>query len=335
MTTEDRTRNRPSEFTNTKESLRLDLFLVQTLENCTRRLAAALCDDGFVLVNGAKRRAGFLLRPGDLVRVERQLRVIQARPEVASRPGSLADTLQVRYEDEDLVIVEKPRAMHSVRLKEEEGLTVADFVANHCKQCLTASPDKREAGLVQRLDYFTSGVMIAAKTAQAWQALHGLMLDGGVKKSYMALVEGRVRKGRFTIREPLIQAPSGKKMLVKSSRGETLRGDLFVTHVERLRAGELIKGSDVSAVALTGSRFRRHQIRAHMEWEGHSLVGDELYGSELQLDDVLPEELLEGVLSKGFFLHAESVEFTQPFSKSKVVVRSTSQYFDRLLSRMK
>ena len=233
--------------------------------------------------------------------------------------------LPVLYEDEKLLALSKLRGMASVRLRESDPLTVSDLVTKYCKNCRNASPDEREGGLVQRLDFWTSGAILAAKDQETWNALHAMLKQEKVKKTYLALVQGIPTSKHFTINAPF-SLSKGKK-IVKLAKARDKKSLSAHTDIEVVykKTGR----SPWSIVRATMSRGRRHQVRAHLASVGHPLVGDEQYGSTFQLDKVLPE------VGDGFLLHAETILLKHPYSGKKLAISAPSREFENLVGERK
>ncbi len=292
---------------------RLDAFIAGRLPTLSRRKAGSLCDQGMVLVNGRPARRGNRLNIGD--RVTFRVPIAALSVPVESRPCLGAECLpEVLYEDSVLLAVSKPRKMHSVTLHADDPVTLADIVAAYCPECRLASPDPREGGLVQRLDYFTSGVVLAAKDRQIWELLHNQLISGEVAKTYLALVEG-LTKERFKVDLPLVSSNDGQQ--VRPARSLTEKGALQAeTSFRRIH---VVGGRrPASLVKAFGYGLRRHQIRVHLSACGHALVGDESYGAETTLGEYLGEE------HAGFFLHAATLRLRHPEDGEELTIRAFS-----------
>lgn len=301
---------------------RVDVFLSEKLDDLTRRKARELCEQEKVEVNGKPARAGQSLLPGDTVRILEPWTPVRAQPELADSALEM-----LFYEDEHFLVVNKPRAMASVRLRPEDPPTVADWVVSHSASCLTASPDPRESGLVQRLDFYTSGLLLAAKDRESWETLRKQLFAEEIEKSYLALIERRPVKKKFTISIPLAQSKDGKTMCAAKETGE--RSPIQLSAVTEIAVVNQLEhdGRGFSLVRAKGRRVRRHQIRAHLALSGHPLVGDQMYGSSTQLEELVPS------LKEGFLLHAESIAMRHPVTDEQLHFTCDSRYCDELMER--
>jgi 23S rRNA pseudouridine1911/1915/1917 synthase len=217
------------------------------------------------------------------------------------------------YDDSDIFAVYKPPGVHSVRLPEGGGVSVADALARHDPTLINASPQPGDCGLIQRLDLETSGVLLGAKNRVTWELLFKSLLQGDIKKTYVALVEGEPRE-RITFSSYIGTPHRGARKVkvyekepAKSARA--LLGTTIFTPIGRACP----RGN--TFVTAHASPARRHQVRAHAAYLKHPLVGDSLYGATTSLDELATKP-------RQFFLHAWQVEFIHPTTGIEVVVQS-------------
>ena len=264
------------------EKIRLDACLCEIMR-ISKREARNYCDNSFAKINGRTSKSGNLVGFTDLVSIELSL--------VPVVPGKINSTLdlEILHEDEDIIVINKPVATHCVRLKNSDAETIADWLANYCPQTLVASKDIRESGLVNRLDFFTSGVLLAAKSNKIWQDLGIIQTEKQMLKTYFALVDQRTYPQ--TINLPLENKSTTKVIIADSGRP---------AKTELVWANAIKYGNAIySLVKLQGHAFARHQLRAHLSHLGNSLTGDEAYGGSNSR--ILGRE--------GFFLHSENLKF--------------------------
>lgn len=269
---------------------RLDLFVGQAL-GLSRAKLKALFESGGVRVDGRPAKKGVMLRAGQRVSVE----VGEQDPRPVAQPEL---PLTVLHQDDALVFVDKPANWPSHPLKPAETGCVANALVARYPECIDASEDPREAGLCHRLDVQTSGVLLAARSREAWTQMRQAFTGREVDKVYWALVTGPIADDG-EIELPLRHR--GADRVEAAADGIDAREALTRFRVLD-RQGEY---SLVEARILTGVL---HQVRAHLASIGAPLVGDAQY-------DGVPLEGLER-----FFLHARSLEVTNPSSGSRLLV---------------
>lgn len=221
--------------------------------------------------------------------------------------------LVVLFEDEDLIIIDKPSGLHSSKLPGGGGDSIADLLLKRSAKQSAVSKKPEDAGLINRLDFETSGVLLAAKTREAWEKMQSLSNSGSIKKEYLALLEGKCPQN-MSVKGYIGSRSRGAKKatLYKSKRPRSLwsSSEFFLVRYDKARSSSLVRVSI--------SEGRRHQIRVHASSSGHPLIGDSLYNAKSSLRDVIK---YSGELPP-FFLHAERVIFPHPFSAKKITVSS-------------
>ncbi len=266
---------------------RLDVFLARTAGSRTaaQRLIAA----GLVLVDGEPRAKRHVVAAGERV---------QVAPEPDAPPAEVPDaTYAVAYEDEHLLVVDKPPGVVVHPARGHAAGTLAQALAGRA----AGGEDPRRAGIVHRLDRDTSGLLVVARTEAAFDALKAQMRRREVTREYVALVEGRP-----AARAGTIDAPIGRDRRVRTRIStDTDEPRAAVTHFE---VEQPLDGFTLLRVRLeTG---RTHQIRAHLLAIGHPVAGDPEYGRAGLLG--LPRQ----------FLHAERLAFAHPVTGEPIDVRS-------------
>ena len=306
---------------------RLDRFLAIAIPGMSRRFAKRYFEARLVKLNDQIGRENSILNAGDRIEILEELKRADVRPELVFKVGGPFKFISILFEDESILVVSKDRAMPSVVHEYDDEVTVADCIAAYCPDCRSASPDVREAGLVQRLDYYTTGVMIAAKNRKTWERLRATLFEEQVEKYYEALVEGEFEPVFANINWPLRQTNDGKRMeaALKSKRGKSAVLEAR-SRIERVGVFTTEFGRTVSLVRCAIARARRHQVRAHLSIAGYPLVGDELYGSTTKLEPMkLGGKRVFFPPLEGFFLHASEVAFTHPKHKGEVRVRAANE----------
>lgn len=278
-----------------KAGQRVDLFVGEAL-GLSRAKLKRLFEEGAVKVNGRAAKKGLLVTAGQRISVEYEEETREAVPD-AGFP------LVVLYEDAAVVAVDKPAGRPSHPLRPGETGTVANALVARYPECATASEDSREGGLCHRLDIETSGVLLAARTREAWHTLRAAFGGRGVDKRYLALVTGPLAE-EGDIELPLRHHPRHPDRVEPAVDGAEGAREAHSLFRVLGRSGEY---SLVEVRIFTGVL---HQVRAHMAGVGAPLVGDTLYGGRE-----------EPGLSR-FFLHAQSLGFTHPVTGKAVHVES-------------
>lgn len=256
-----------------------------------RTLTAIKYDGGKITVNGVERTVRHLLTEGDKVTV------IFPPEQISNGLLPEAGDLDIVYEDEAILIVNKPPGLSTIPSRDHPAGTIANFLAGKfVKERLSAT-----VHIVTRLDRDTSGLICVAKNRHIHHLLGEQMKRSDFYRQYEAIVEGHVKKDDF-----IIEAPIGRKAgsiieRVVRDDGQYARTDVQV--IERFQR----EGHYFTRVALCLHTGRTHQIRVHMQWIGHSLAGDDLYGGT---GNVIERQALHCALLKfNHPLTGESKEF--------------------------
>ena len=266
---------------------RLDVFLAGAAGS--RAAAQRLIDAGLVLVDGRARPKRHTVRAGERVTV----REAEAQAEVDSPAAPFA----VAYEDEHLLVVDKPAGVVVHPARGRAGGTLVQALGGR----VAGGGDPERPGVVHRLDRDTSGLLVLARTEPAHAALRAMMAAREITREYLALVEGRP-----AARTGTIDAPLGRDRRVRTRMSpDADEPRRAVTHFETVRA---LPHDTLLRVRLeTG---RTHQIRAHLLAIGHPVAGDPEYGHAGR----------HGLRRQ--FLHAERLAFTHPVTGAAVDLRS-------------
>jgi 23S rRNA pseudouridine1911/1915/1917 synthase len=296
---------------------RLDQFLVSQLEGVSRSRVQLLIDQGDVLINGHVEKASLKLRGGE--RVD-----ITGEPHPAPLKATAEEIpLDVIYEDEDLAVIDKPAGMmvHAGSGQNDDARsrgTLVNALLFRFKK-LSATGGELRPGIVHRLDKDTSGLIVVAKNDSAHATLGEMFSSRQIKKTYMALVQGKMERAKGTINSNVGRDPQRRTRMTTKPLGDA-RTAVSHSEVVRRLANRFGKFTLVRVRIETG---RTHQIRVHMASIGHPVVGDTLYGGSGHLTDQVasnaatskaarrnaePEKLRLG----RNFLHSAQLEFSHP-----------------------
>lgn len=267
---------------------RIDRLLAQLLSECSRSFLQRLIERGGVWVNGdSLKEKKYKVKSGDC------LRVAFAEPQpLEAKPENLP--LDIVYEDEDVVVVNKPRGMVVHPAPGNETGTMVNALLYHCKN-LSSINGVIRPGIVHRIDKDTSGLLMVAKNDAAHRALAKQLAEHSITRIYQAIVFHNLKQEEGTIEAPI--GRDSKNRLRMAVTDKNSRPAVTHWRVEE-RFGSFTR---ITARLKTG---RTHQIRVHMAYIGHPLLGDFLYGPKKQ---PIPLE--------GQALHAQTLGFIHPTSK--------------------
>jgi len=273
---------------------RLDAYLAAQIPSWSRARLQRLIDNEDVLVNGKSSKPAYRLRKDDEIEVE----LIAPQAE-SFTPEDIP--LDIVYEDDDLVVVNKPAGIVVHPAGGNYSGTLANALAFHFDQ-LPASAGSVRPGIVHRLDRDTSGLLIVAKTEESMENLADQFRDRSVFKSYVALVHGRVDQDSGKIDQPIARDPGTRTRMAVVRTG---RSALSLYKVRRRYQRFTLLDVELK----TG---RTHQIRVHLAWLRHPVVADETYGGGRD-NNIQDAQLRARIRNLGrHFLHAEKVGFTHP-----------------------
>ena len=288
---------------------RLDVFLARAMENTSRSAAQKLLEQGLVTQDGR------LMRKQDKTLLGAEYRV--ELPEVRDTEIVPRDLpLEIVYEDEDVLVLNKPKGLVVHPAPGHWDDTLVNALMYHCKDSLSGINGELRPGIVHRIDKDTSGLLIVAKNDMAHQSLAEQLKDHTLSRTYEAVVKGCFREDSGTIDAPIGRHPVDRKKMAVTEKNSRPA----VTHyevIERFRGYSLVR-----CRLETG---RTHQIRVHMAWKNHPILGDTVYGSpkpELGQDSQC--------------LHAIELRFIHPRTGQPVTVRcDRPAYLNALLDKLR
>ena len=287
---------------------RIDALLARNLGDLSRSAAQRLLEDGRVSLNGRPVKKNYKCAAGD--------RFTLILPAVSETPLIAQEIpLDVVYEDEDVIVVNKPRGMVVHPAPGHPDGTLCNALLWHCGDSLSGIGGEKRPGIVHRIDKDTSGLLIAAKNDFAHQALSAQLADRSLSRVYEAVARGGFREDAGTVDRPIGRHPTDRKRMAvteKNSRNA-------VTHWEVI--ARYAGYTHIRCILETG---RTHQIRVHMASIGHPLLGDFTYGAPS------PEKGLAGQC-----LHARRLKFVLPRTGEHVELETPlPDYFIEVLSRL-
>ncbi|MBP3448618.1 MAG: RluA family pseudouridine synthase [Clostridia bacterium] len=291
------------------DKIRVDKYLAEAYPEITRSYMQKLIEEGLVLVNGTPCTKKTAVSEGDVVSFE--------IPEAKELDVSAEDIpLEIVYEDDSLIVVNKPRGMVVHPANGNQEGTLVNALLHHCKGRLSSINGVIRPGIVHRIDKDTSGILLVAKTDSAHLSLAEQIKEHSVKREYVALLDGVIKHDSGTVNKPIGRSEKDRKKMAITMHNSRNA----VTHYEVLE-----RYSGYCLVKCRLETGRTHQIRVHMASLGHPVTGDSVYGAKKQK-----------LFQRGQLLHAKTIGFIHP--ESGEYMEFTSQLpeeFQEVLGKLK
>ena len=287
---------------------RIDALLTRTLPSLSRSQVQKLLEQGMVTLNGRELKKNFRCSAGEGYEV-----ILPEPAELPLIPQNIP--LDVVYEDEDLIVVNKARGLVVHPAPGHPDGTLVNALLYHCGDSLSGIGGQRRPGIVHRIDKDTSGLLIVAKNDFAHQGLSAQLADHSLCREYEALVRGNFKQDSGTVDKPIGRHPIDRKRMAVTDKNSKPA----VTHWQLLAS---YRGYSHILCRLETGRI--HQIRVHMASIGHPLLGDFTYGAPS------PEKGLEGQC-----LHARRLRFVHPRTGEHILLETElPAYFMDVLARL-
>lgn len=271
--------------TSEEAGQRADSLLARRLEGLTRSAAARLLEEGRVTDRGRPAAKNLRVQPGQVLEVQ-----LPEPEEPEARPQNIP--LDVVYEDQDVIVVNKPTGMVVHPAPGHPDGTLVNALLYHCGESLSGIGGQKRPGIVHRIDRDTSGLIIAAKNDRAHLSLAAQLQDHSLSRVYEAVAVGGLREDCGTVDAPIGRHPVDRKRMAVDRQN----GREAVTHWR-----VLARYPGFTHVECRLETGRTHQIRVHLASIGHPLLGDVVYGSKKPVPGLA-----------GQCLHARRLRFTHP-----------------------
>ena len=286
---------------------RIDSYIVDKNINLSRTAIKRLLDEGKILVNGKKQKPSYKPEVGDIITIE-----IPEPEEVELKPQDIP--IDIIYEDKDIIVVNKPKGMVVHPANGNPDGTLVNAILAKCKDSLSGIGGEIRPGIVHRLDKDTSGLLIIAKNDQAHINMSKQIQDRKVIKKYIALVKGVIGENTATIDMPIARSTKDRKKMAVDPKGKEA-----ITHYKVLQ-----RYDKYTLLEIKIDTGRTHQIRVHMSYIGHPVVGD------MQYSNGKNEFGIEGQM-----LHSRYLEFDHPITGKRLKLEAPlPEYFEQVLKEL-
>ena len=287
---------------------RIDKIICSALDTMSRSAVQKIIDEGAVSIGDVVISKNYKVRSGDMIKV-----IIPQAKELEIAPENIP--LDVRYEDDDLLVVNKPKGMVVHPAAGNYDGTLVNALLYHCKDSLSGINGVIRPGIVHRIDKDTSGLLIVAKNDVAHVSLAEQIKVHSFTREYQSVVYGRMKVQNGTVDAPIGRHPvDRKKMAVTQKNSKSA-----VTHYKVLN-----EFRDFTHLKLQLETGRTHQIRVHMSYIGHPVAGDAVYG---------PKKVITQL--SGQCLHAGLIGFRHPRTNEYIEIQSElPEYFTDFLRRI-
>ncbi len=286
---------------------RIDSYLAQK-QQISRVTVQRLLEEGNILVNGNPVKPSYKVQEND------QIQIKQEEPkEINIQAQNIPIT--VLYEDEDLIVVNKPKGMVVHPANGNPDGTLVNAIMAICKDSLSGIGGEIRPGIVHRLDKNTSGVIIIAKNDATHIALSNMLKEHKIEKTYIALVRGIVKENEATINMPIARSNIDRKKMAVAREGKEA-----ITHFKVL---ERFHKEGVTLLEIKIETGRTHQIRVHLSHIGYPIVGDDVYSNGKNQWGI-----------QGQCLHAKSIEFKHPKTGKKMHIEAPlPEYLQEIITK--
>ena len=289
-----------------EEQKRIDAYISENTEY-SRTAVQRLIEENKITVNGKKEKASYKVQNGDKIEIEEE-----PAKEIELKAQDIP--LEILYEDNDIIVVNKPKGMVVHPANGNPDGTLVNAIMSICKDSLSGIGGEIRPGIVHRLDKNTSGAIIIAKNDKAHINLSEQLKNHEIKKTYIALVRGVVKENNATINMPIGRSKKDRKKMDVDKNGKEA-----ITHFKVLK-----RYKDCTLLEINIETGRTHQIRVHLSHIGYPIIGDEVYSNGKNKWNIV-----------GQCLHAKSLDFKHPITgKNMHIEAPIPEYFENIIKEL-
>ena len=286
-----------------KDSKRIDAYISEKTEY-SRATVQRLINEEKINVNGKKEKASYKVKQGDKLEIE-----VEPAKEIELKAQDIP--LEILYEDNDIIVVNKPKGMVVHPANGNPDGTLVNAIMSICKDSLSGIGGEIRPGIVHRLDKNTSGAIIVAKNDKAHINLSEQLKNHEIKKTYIALVRGVVKENNASINMPIARSKKDRKKMTVDRNGKEA-----ITHFKVLK-----RYQDCTLLEINIETGRTHQIRVHLSHIGYPIIGDDVYSNGKNKWNIV-----------GQCLHAKSLDFKHPITGKEMHIEAEiPQYFKEII----
>ena len=290
-----------------ESNTRLDKIISDLDCTISRTAIKRLIEESKITVNGKKEKPSYQVKNGDLIEIE---------DEIPKEAKIIAQDIpiQIIYEDNDILVINKPKGMVVHPGNGNPDGTLANAVMALCGETLSGIGGQIRPGIIHRIDKDTSGVIVVAKNDKSHIDISNQIKNRETSKKYIALVRGIIKEDEATINMPIGRSTKDRKKMAVRKDGKEA-----ITHFKVLKRYE-----EYTLLDLKIDTGRTHQIRVHLAEIGHPVIGDYVYSNGKNQFNVI-----------GQMLHSKEIEFTHPITKERMKFEAPlPKYFEEVIEKL-
>ena len=288
------------------ENKRTDAYISE-ITDYSRTAVQRLIDEEKITINGKIVKSSYKVQYGDRIEIEEE-----PAKEIELKAQDIP--LEILYEDDDIIVVNKPKGMVVHPANGNPDGTLVNAIMSICKDSLSGIGGEIRPGIVHRLDKNTSGAIIIAKNDKAHINLSEQLKNHEIKKTYIALVRGVVKENNASINMPIGRSKKDRKKMDVDKNGKEA-----ITHFKVMK-----RYKDSTLLEINIETGRTHQIRVHLSHIGYPIIGDDVYSNGKNRWNI-----------EGQCLHAKELEFKHPITGKKMHIEAElPEYFKKILEEL-